>query len=279
MRSGLVFSRIHVQRKRRTEPLPIDVLDLVARDADQPRPQRRLALERREPFERGEKDVLHYVVDQIRVRQEPMAGIRVHGVDMGRDELCSCLPVFSEDGRNQFAFANPVRQRCDNVNGRYGPTVCPRIHTAIVANEGRFPLRVSRTSGVAENEDGMAEAGRSAVQPGPPADAARPIALTGRDARLCPSKSLSGWRFFGPRDGIRCRWRNEDIPGAELTPGKGKATPMAASTEERMIRLWAGPQGALKSALAGIQDPPLFAVRPGTQVPADVSTAGKTSAH
>ena len=44
-----------------------------------------------------------------------------------------------------------------------------------------------------------------------------------------------------------------------------------------MIRLWAGPQGALKSALAGIQDPPLFSVRPGTQVPADVMTAGKTS--
>src|SRR5262245_12689425 len=71
---------------------------------------------------------------------------------------------------------------------------------------------------------------------------------------------------------------NEDIPGAELIAGrKGKATPMAAATEERMIRLWAGPQGALKSALAGIQDPPLFGVRPGTQVPADVATAGKTS--
>src|SRR5687767_7453392 len=70
---------------------------------------------------------------------------------------------------------------------------------------------------------------------------------------------------------------NEDIPGAELIKGKGKATPMAAATRERMIRLWAGPQGALKSAMAGIQDPPLFSVRPGTQVPADVATAGKTS--
>ena len=70
---------------------------------------------------------------------------------------------------------------------------------------------------------------------------------------------------------------NEDIAGAELIKGKGKATPMAAATRERMIRLWAGPQAALKSALAGIQDPPLFAVRPGTQVPADVATAGKTS--
>ena len=70
---------------------------------------------------------------------------------------------------------------------------------------------------------------------------------------------------------------NEDIPGAELIKGKGKATPMAAATEERMIRLWASPQGALKSALAGIQDPPIFSVDPGNQVPADVATAGKTS--
>ncbi|HVG71744.1 MAG TPA: hypothetical protein VM819_12575, partial [Vicinamibacterales bacterium] len=70
---------------------------------------------------------------------------------------------------------------------------------------------------------------------------------------------------------------NEDTPGAELIKGKGRATPMAAATEERMIRLWASPQGALKSAMAGIQDPPLFSVRPGTQVPADVATAGRTS--
>src|SRR6202046_2703363 len=40
---------------------------------------------------------------------------------------------------------------------------------------------------------------------------------------------------------------NEDIPGAELVPGKGKATPMPATVEERMIRLWAGPQGAFKA--------------------------------
>src|SRR5688500_9174949 len=70
---------------------------------------------------------------------------------------------------------------------------------------------------------------------------------------------------------------NEDTPGAELIKGKGRATPMAAATEERMIRLWASPQGALKSALAGIQDPPVFSVDPGNDVPADVATAGKTS--
>ena len=31
---------------------------------------------------------------------------------------------------------------------------------------------------------------------------------------------------------------NEDIQGAELVPGQGKATPMPATVEERMIRLW-----------------------------------------
>src|SRR5581483_3657678 len=69
---------------------------------------------------------------------------------------------------------------------------------------------------------------------------------------------------------------NEDIPGAELVPGKGKATPMPATVEERMIRLWAGPQGAFKAAMAGISDPPEMAPRPQT-VPADVTKAGKTS--
>jgi hypothetical protein len=69
---------------------------------------------------------------------------------------------------------------------------------------------------------------------------------------------------------------NEDIPGAELVPGKGKATPMPRTVEERMIRLWASPQGAFKGAMAGISDPPEMAPRP-QRVPADVSMAGKTS--
>ena len=44
---------------------------------------------------------------------------------------------------------------------------------------------------------------------------------------------------------------DEDIPGAELVPGKGKATPKPAALRERLIRLWSGPQGALKAANAG----------------------------
>src|SRR5713101_6580482 len=44
---------------------------------------------------------------------------------------------------------------------------------------------------------------------------------------------------------------NEDVPGAEIVPNRGKATPMPSTREERLIRLWASPQGAPKAALAG----------------------------
>jgi hypothetical protein len=44
---------------------------------------------------------------------------------------------------------------------------------------------------------------------------------------------------------------NEDIPGAELVAGEGKATPTPRAVQERLIRLWASPQGAAKAALAG----------------------------
>ncbi len=44
---------------------------------------------------------------------------------------------------------------------------------------------------------------------------------------------------------------DEDIPGAEIIPGKGKATPRPAALEERRIRFWASPHGAPKAAIAG----------------------------
>src|SRR3954470_21671881 len=70
---------------------------------------------------------------------------------------------------------------------------------------------------------------------------------------------------------------NEDIQGAELVPGKGKATPMPTAVEERMIRLWSGPQGAFKAAFAGTSpDAPPMTPRP-QRLAADVMTVGKTS--
>src|ERR1051326_4592316 len=42
---------------------------------------------------------------------------------------------------------------------------------------------------------------------------------------------------------------NEDTPGAQIGPAKGKVTPMPDTVQERLIRLWASPQGAAKAAV------------------------------
>jgi len=51
---------------------------------------------------------------------------------------------------------------------------------------------------------------------------------------------------------------NEDTPGAQIGPTtgptKGKATPMPAAVQERLIRFWASPQGAPKAAVAGTSE-------------------------
>ena len=44
---------------------------------------------------------------------------------------------------------------------------------------------------------------------------------------------------------------DEDVVGAELRPGHGQAMPKPAALSERLIRLWASPQGAPKAAAAG----------------------------
>jgi hypothetical protein len=60
---------------------------------------------------------------------------------------------------------------------------------------------------------------------------------------------------------------DEDIPGAELVPGEGRARPMPAARNERLIRLWASPHGAPKAAIAGAAGLPLaqsFTQNPAT---------------
>jgi len=44
---------------------------------------------------------------------------------------------------------------------------------------------------------------------------------------------------------------DEDVIGAGLIPGRGTATPKPGALAERLIRLWSGPQGAVKAAHAG----------------------------
>jgi hypothetical protein len=60
---------------------------------------------------------------------------------------------------------------------------------------------------------------------------------------------------------------DDDIVGAELVPGKGKSTPRPETLVERRIRLWAGPHGAPKAALAaavGMHPSQSFGQNPAT---------------
>src|SRR5436190_19027934 len=57
---------------------------------------------------------------------------------------------------------------------------------------------------------------------------------------------------------------NEDIPGAEIVPGKGKATPMPTAVQDRLIRLWASPQGAPKAAILGVNQAEEWGANPAT---------------
>jgi hypothetical protein len=70
---------------------------------------------------------------------------------------------------------------------------------------------------------------------------------------------------------------NEDTPGAEIIPGKGKATPMPAAVQERIIRLWSSPQGAPKAAIIAAAEIKELGPNPGTLLQDGATTAGKTS--
>jgi hypothetical protein len=70
---------------------------------------------------------------------------------------------------------------------------------------------------------------------------------------------------------------NEDTPGAEIGATKGRATPMAAAVQERLIRIWASPQGAPKAAVAGTTETFWLGANPGTLFPDGVDKVGSTS--
>jgi hypothetical protein len=70
---------------------------------------------------------------------------------------------------------------------------------------------------------------------------------------------------------------DEDTPGAEIGATKGKTTPMPGSVQERLIRLWASPQGAPKAAAAGTTETYWLGKNPGTLFADGLTKVGQTS--
>ena len=70
---------------------------------------------------------------------------------------------------------------------------------------------------------------------------------------------------------------NEDALGAEIGGAKGKATPMPAAVQERLIRLWAGPQGAPKAALLAARQTNELGPNPSVGIQDGAMTSGQTS--
>jgi len=70
---------------------------------------------------------------------------------------------------------------------------------------------------------------------------------------------------------------DEDAPGAEIAGTKGKATPMPAAVQERLIRLWASPQGAPKAAIMGTSGTFWLGANPGTLFADGLDKVGQTS--
>ena len=70
---------------------------------------------------------------------------------------------------------------------------------------------------------------------------------------------------------------DEDTPGAQIGTTKGKTVPMPKTDEERLIRIWASPQGAPKAAVAGTTDTFWLGANPGTLFADGLTKAGQTS--
>ena len=70
---------------------------------------------------------------------------------------------------------------------------------------------------------------------------------------------------------------NEDTPGAEIGPDEGQNHADAGDVQERLIRIWASPQGAPKAAVAGTTDKFWLGANPGTLFADGLAKVGQTS--
>jgi hypothetical protein len=121
------------------------------------------------------------------------------------------------------------------------------------------------------------------------------VQVDGQPCTLTKYRISANYQTPGYRTQIECMRRNgqtysnietmsgeyawdEDVPGAEIIPGEGKATPRPAALHERLIRLWASPHGAPKAAIAGAAGVPLsgsFAQNPATLLDRQAAAGAK----
>src|SRR5689334_20122324 len=97
------------------------------------------------------------------------------------------------------------------------------------------------------------------------------IQVGGQPCKLTKLRASTNYQSFSQRIQYSCTRANgqpysnievvsgfyawdEDTPGAQIGPTKGKVTPLPAAVQERLIRIWASPQGAAKAAIAGTTD-------------------------
>jgi hypothetical protein len=120
------------------------------------------------------------------------------------------------------------------------------------------------------------------------------IQVNGQPCALTKHRASTNYQSFSQRIQYTCTRANgqpysnievvsglyawdEDTPGAEIGPTKGKTTPMPSAVQERLIRFWASPQGAPKAAVAGTTDTFWLGANPGTLFDNGLMKVGQTS--
>ena len=120
------------------------------------------------------------------------------------------------------------------------------------------------------------------------------IQVDGQPCTLSKLRASTNYQTFSQRINYTCTrpnkqtvsnievvsWQyawNEDTVGAEIGGTKGKVAAMPATVQERLIRIWASPQGAPKAALAGTMDTWRLGANPSTVIADGVMKTGNTT--
>src|SRR5215471_4294825 len=120
------------------------------------------------------------------------------------------------------------------------------------------------------------------------------IQVDGQPCALTKYRASTNYQSFSQRINYACTRANgqtysnievvsglyawdEDIPGAQIGPSKGKTVSMPGSVQERLVRFWASPQGAAKAAVAGTTETFWVGANPGTLLADGAAKVGQTS--